>query len=643
MFHLSTRNVGSGFLNSRKPYKSIVTQLDTTGLADDASGVGELSDLRPRALKTNSSKIGGFLFDTLGIIAAIVILVFAVIGYSADQNVISEKERRVLEVSRVLSTAFPYIFALILGRALQSALAWRLEKGVDCLSFAYLSRSLTLGGAFTVPLHLRCVHWVPPILLIIWAFSPLGSQALLRFTSVQVRPMAPGTLTGFQYAYPGATYASICAACQVEAHNAVTMASFLSIETTGGRSQDAWGNIKIPMVDDNLETDPQGWVQLSEISKPQYTSLIGIPSEPFAVYMNTTFIMQSWYWQLENPSLWKNGTLGPLLTSSEKYAGSDKLSNYTSTNRLWQFALPERLNVTTTSSIPLTFEVTKVGVNINNSVTYKYGTNGPVDDLYYAIRLEASLTQKPVELNVSCVSTNCKVTAIRKVTMEASYNTELDRDYFNTRFLSHLSAAFPREHSGTESENVLQAYLFNPSKNPYASIKLPDSLYLTDFDAPTLARRLSQVINTHWIADNYFSNAAGSFDTDEVSGFLKGRVIRDTNLFQIDNLHVLRCDRTWFAILCISTLVMLAAAAAAPVLRSLCMANDTTDFLSAMILHNGGEIASGRTYLNANERARLIRNVRLKVGDGQPDDAVGKVIIGQEAHVSSFRSGRSYM
>ncbi|KAF2687453.1 hypothetical protein K458DRAFT_386271 [Lentithecium fluviatile CBS 122367] len=105
------------------------------------------------------------------------VLVFVIIGYRAGGNVIDSQEGKLLNVARIVATAFPYIFALIFGRMLRSALARSLKKGVDCLSFAYLSRSCTFGGAYTTPFQIRCRHWLPSLLLVPGAFSPLESQA----------------------------------------------------------------------------------------------------------------------------------------------------------------------------------------------------------------------------------------------------------------------------------------------------------------------------------------------------------------------------------------------------------------------------------------------------------------------------------
>src|SRR6202044_933668 len=85
------------------------------------------------------------------------------------------------------TTAYPYFFAFVLGRTLNNALKWRLEKGVNALSFAYLSQSTTLAQTYLAPLSLRSLHWLPMVLCFIWALSPLGSQATLRFLSSQDR------------------------------------------------------------------------------------------------------------------------------------------------------------------------------------------------------------------------------------------------------------------------------------------------------------------------------------------------------------------------------------------------------------------------------------------------------------------------
>ncbi|KAF1991237.1 hypothetical protein K402DRAFT_389416 [Aulographum hederae CBS 113979] len=94
--------------------------------------------------------------------------------------------------------------------------------------------------------------------------------------------------------------------------------------------------------------------------------------------------------------------------------------------------------------------------------------------------------------------------------------------------------------------------------------------------------------------------------------------------------------------LCLSTLMILLAAIAAPILSAFQLAPDCTDFLSALTLSEGCELMEGGTYLDLNARARLLKDVRLKIGDGDPGGDVGKVVIGREADLEDLKGGRLY-
>ena len=121
-----------------------------------------------------------------------------------------------------------------------------------------------------------------------------------------------------------------------------------------------------------------------------------------------------------------------------------------------------------------------------------------------AVRLEADGFQSFVELNVTCTSSTCKVTALRHIRMDPTYPSASDRDYLNSSFLQHLSGAFLDEHLGTAVNRVFEVYLYDPRQNPYAVLSqegIED--WLVRSSAETLAICLGQVLNTCWIIDNY--------------------------------------------------------------------------------------------------------------------------------------------
>lgn len=536
---------------------------------------------------------------------------------------------------------------------LHAILLWRLEKGIDCLSVAYLNRGLTLGSAYTAPLKIRCVHWLPAVLVVLWAFSPVGSQSSLRFIVLERGVVSSQLADALRYVYPLATYDSACASCyRGGAHNAVFLSFFLSTNYYQHAAQDSWGNIKIPLL--NSTSTPKStdeWTQTPWKPGMQYCGLAGIPFSRSQDAGNITFRMDSWYWELQNATLWQPGSRAPLL---EAGPGSDRpsaLTNHTSAGRQWQFAIPENWNASTSSTIPVSFELTQSGTPIQNSPnkTYSYGVDDNSDDSLAATRLDGIIVQRPVELNVSCTPSACNVTALRYTAFDSSYNVSLDMEYFKLWYLPHLTAAFPVEHTGTPFYGVLEAYLKDPTQNPYDLLNgYFDLSNLTQLDARTMAQRLSQVLNTYWMVDNQFTSATGGSSARVLLNNNNNAPnepftdIKNSTVTSLANQDFLHRNDHWFALLCVSTLVMALASMASVILTLVRAGPDATDFLSALTLGSGSNFPDCGSHLDGDDRVKVLKDTKLMIGDVKPDHVVGQVGIGLHGDLGMLRKGRLY-
>jgi hypothetical protein len=106
---------------------------------------------------------------------------------------------------------------------------------------------------------------------------------------------------------------------------------------------------------------------------------------------------------------------------------------------------------------------------------------------------------------------------------------------------------------------------------------------------------------------------------------------------------IFHCDRIWVGLIIISTLVMLCAAIITTILSFFRRASDVTDALSALSLNSGIPLMRDGSYLDATQRTRVLKDVRLKLGDACPDEPVGRIVIGQDTGVGDLKKGRLYM
>ncbi|KAK8118438.1 uncharacterized protein PG998_003064 [Apiospora kogelbergensis] len=601
-------------------------------------------------LIASSTFMNGFLIDVLSVLVAVAFLVFAIMGIQSKDNEIGQREATLLNAARIIATGFPYCFALVFGRTLQNILSSRMEIGVDCLTHAYLSRSLTLGGTLVAPIHIRLGHWLPAVLIVLWGFSPLGSQASLRFISLQTRATHDQLGTPAHYSYPQAFLGPHFE--DREAKKAMFLAAFLPLAKTGPSFQDTWGNIKIPLLKDtNNTSNADGWRGVSWHPDMQYSSLIGIPLSLPPSHGNMSFTMETWYWELENSTLWGANTSQPLLLATHEYNNSFLLANYTGESGLWQLAIPMSLSQTAVraanidplgyanisiSEIPVTFEVQKPRF---------YPTK---NNKGYNLRLEASLVQKHVELNVSCTVTSCNVTDIRTNQTANENQSRLNQDYFLLGFLNNFRNAFPTNYDGMSSSGALEAYLANPSQNSWIPVEggQAPGTNLIDIGAEDLGRRLTQVINAYWMVDTQSFQAVGGFNASSDAnspwlGVSQGP-IRNSTVTATNYQGYLHCDYRWATALCISSIMLLLAALASTILSFFRLAPDCTDFLSALTLNDGRMMLEGGSSLDEYDRVRLLKDVRLKIGDSRSWEQIGHTSIAQDRHVGDLKKKRLY-
>jgi hypothetical protein len=69
---------------------------------------------------------------------------------------------------------------------------------------------------------------------------------------------------------------------------------------------------------------------------------------------------------------------------------------------------------------------------------------------------------------------------------------------------------------------------------------------------------------------------------------------------------------------------------------------DNIDFVSALTQRHGLEIPNTRSFLDGDEKTRLLKDIKLKIGDVAAKDSVGFITIDTERTLGSLKAGRHY-
>ena len=176
------------------------------------------------------------------------------------------------------------MFAAIVGRSLKAIAASKLEQGTSIGLIEQLLGSKTVVSAVTSQFKVHTLNFLTPGLIILWAFSPLGSQAALK--AVAKLELDSSTSASLEYLNTQSGF-SIVGGSSFDSLdtqiNAIFISALISPVSIKTAPQDAWGNVKVPMLESLAadHADDGGWHSLGINSQVQYSSLIGLFLHPF--------------------------------------------------------------------------------------------------------------------------------------------------------------------------------------------------------------------------------------------------------------------------------------------------------------------------------------------------------------------------
>jgi len=191
--------------------------------------------------------LGTLLIDIILAAAAISFLVYGCLVYlHRETPVENEPAPSLLKAAAYGPTTWPILFSAIVGRFLKAVATAKMETGARVVTLEYLLGSRTVFSTVTSIFDLRSMHSLLPLLLALWALSPLGGQASLR---------AIGTKTSYADSSQNLSYLAYISD-YAEKDRAITPMHeviFNSMLATPAASklapQDIYGNIKIPLYD----------------------------------------------------------------------------------------------------------------------------------------------------------------------------------------------------------------------------------------------------------------------------------------------------------------------------------------------------------------------------------------------------------
>ncbi|KAH6686387.1 hypothetical protein F5X68DRAFT_15643 [Plectosphaerella plurivora] len=536
--------------------------------------------------RTRGSVLWSLFWDSVLVIPGVAFLVYGIlVAVNAGKDITEKPIPALRSASGYGPTIFPIAFAAVAANVLKSYAAWKLERGISLLHLEYLLSSRTVFSAFMAPFSLRTWNVLVPLLLALWALSPLGGQAALRVMTVVPSTASEAHsfqwlefMSRFPHGGPGSSAGADLMPPAAGAFSAA-LSSPMSIKTA---PRDVFGNVKIPMVEvyqasDKTEADAEGWYVVDSLPDDdgvRYSSIAGLP-----------LTSQDDLSQKANYSL----------TIDTSYLYTTCSVSHTTGTGLADWV--EMRNKTITSSRTFYNERTLV---LSYGNVHTMFSDTPLEMIFTSWTSQAitnatcSFSMSYVQAELSCHVAECEATRLRSVPRAANVTVQTVLDGLNpdgernlgiapqadffTSFVEASLTYWEKEWRTDQYSTPIEYYFTNPA-SPYSAARTGDSTWrgadIYPIGDALFSYRFSQLLNTFWIvsiapfaaSSGLTFNATLAAATEWVP-LMTPRVANAVGTMTPDIL-VMRPHTAWLVVLLVSAAVMTAAAVAGATLGAL--------------------------------------------------------------------------
>lgn len=543
------------------------------------------------------------------------------------------------------------MFAAIVGQLMTALASWRLEKDVAIGVLEYLLASRSLASAFLAIPRLRMLCIWTPVILLTWCLSPLGGQAALR----AVLPSGSHTLQpawlfhlDFNGSQPVATYGN------AESHvgpiiKSVFVAALAGSNSTKQGSQDAFGNLHVPMLEAlSGQADRDGWYDTPSAESKTNVALIGIPFSGVGSHGKSVFTMETSYFytncdvNISNYTL-RNETTVYSALSLPNAVNQPAMELYNHTG------LTPESGTYGFSDTPLLRDITANHTWNDTSprvIGFQSRTYGPSgggwDEGSMTTEAWCNVTTTFVDVRVTCYDgpRNCTVVSMRKSLQQPFSSTATRLDGVNAM----IAKSFFRQLMDAVLRNrapyyvPIEQYFLTPA-TPFHLVE--GSTAIGSIGPILFSQRFSQLLNTFWLISIAPKAVTGSFSApslthmiDQASLQSEGDTIEPYGIRLREGQNefsftVLRYSTIWLSTLIgISSLLVLAGllTAAFDICRKSPMVLD--DFVSSLRHNPYARLDVRSSTEDGVDILRRHRHVKVRLGDVRPEEDMGHLAVG---------------
>jgi hypothetical protein len=312
-----------------------------------------------------------------------------------------------------------------------------------------------------------------------------------------------------------------------------------------------------------------------------------------------------------------------------------------------------------------------------------YGINRQGDEQGISIT-NCSLFQHHVEASVRCTGIECAVDRMRKSLSDTRPNALTMLEFYP--IMEAIAREFPTAIKFNEGSSPTELFMMNTSAYPYienAARLYPNEIYanLSDLSPGLFSKRLSLTLNTYYQVTSQSSGYFGSLTSNlsaygpdtlpvtDVNVYLPANLSATehtfndwinkfqlkvidldypflgatTNATATTNTQIFVCNFAWFTLLVAASSVILITGIVAVALKRRTLGPELFGFVTSMTYENPWlSIPKGGTMLDGMERARLLKDVEVCVGDVHGDSDVGHIALAAGVPLRKLERGRMY-
>ncbi|KAF1997392.1 hypothetical protein P154DRAFT_471134, partial [Amniculicola lignicola CBS 123094] len=560
-------------------------------------------------------------FDAIFASLPVMFIALALIAARLDGKKISAYGLHLHQTLLLSPTIFPVVFAALMGRCFKHVGLYRAERGISLGRLEQLVGCTSLFSALERQLLLRSWSILGFLMTLIWLLSPLGGQSALRLLGEE-RAFSYGNDT-FQYLDPASLEGTFLSGSSSANSGRSTFTSlFLAALLSSGKYQatpmDLWGNVKIPTYRSVANSTSDPWKTVDHTKNVTYASLIGIPVagiHPQSGESNFTIKARQWD-----------------ITCDSNREMSKNESKYGNATATW------KLNYTDSgcTTYPCAITLKSIDSTLNISMA------------------TCNLSFEYIEAAIGCDNTTCQANAIRKLDLLDDTYTNGTNSIVKGVITFNLMIFFPSvdnfgvSDAGGRGSSNMERWLLNPWN--FIGVNY-ENIDLYTVPASVLGERLTMLWNSFFqatygtaaLGGNLPANLTSLKDQDMYMGF---NGTSATTRTPMDPIY--KANWPWFVALLVSSIVLQIAAYTGLVLKYITLAPDIIGFASSMTLLNPYlPTPAGGTTLHGLERAALLKDVQVRIGDVCPGEPVGAVSVGLSdrvgGRVARLRRGRWYI